>query len=388
MDDSYCHVEGYPPALRQTLIIVDGRIVKPEPNGPLPENQGWRKFVAQFLVASDPLTRQKVDARERVTVAVANADGSGLTQFFMGCTPFYRSEEENKLDAETSTMGRFLGNDWRTKTRKDGERFIQSALVALVENVAVLPTIENDGGNFSDSGLVSALSKAPLISLKNGIPRVIIYTDLDKYVFPSGPPVAIRGSARVDADRASVNLSYAEVHVFGAGRNQTDNIKYYLSSFFLASRGYLATLTSKDGAMNSSPIPRFVTFYQGTIDFPDALHPMRLRLAFDRNFTLVDSWVEMQAALPKFVPVFGVLTCKQKDKCQYIGDNIFAQIWDDDPNPEPDLKPWQPFGGMRLLEFAVDGNGVKGRVKDEHGYVMGRKDGLEFTLLKVADVLF
>ncbi|MFN3400502.1 MAG: hypothetical protein ACK4Z4_09205, partial [Ferrovibrio sp.] len=197
---------------------------------------------------------------------------------------------------------------------------------------------------------------------------------------PSGAPAAVRAAARSDAGQVGINLSNAEVHVFGAGRNQADNMRHYLSAFLLSGRGHLATLTSRDGAMASLPIPRSISYYQGTVDFPGAKHPVRLRLARDNNGTLVNSWIEMQASVPKFVPVFGVLTCPQKEECRFVGDNIFAQIWDDDPDPRPDLKSWQPFGGMRTLEFNVTGKKVSGRIKDEMGYIAGKENGLEFAL--------
>lgn len=388
VDESHCHVSGFPPSLRQTIIIIDGQLIEPEPAGPKAENQVWRRFIMQFLNNADPLVRQRIDARERVTVVVANADGSGVTPFFIGCVPLYRIEEESSLDASTTNLELFFGNDWRSQLKKAGERFVNGATLALVQSVSLLPEGIESGKAFRESSLISALARTPLVSLESGLPRIILYTDLDNYEFPSGEPAAIRATARADADRVGVNLSYAEVHVFGSGRNQPEHVRHYLSSFLLSSRGHLATLTSRDGAMAAAQTPRSVSRYQGTVDFPETLHPLRLRMALDQNGTLVNSWVEMQASLPKFVPVFGVLTCPQQDKCIFVGDNIFAQIWDDDPDPRPDLKPWQPFGGMRNLHFELDGDRISGRIRDELGFIAGREEGLGFTLDKIEGALF
>ncbi|MFN3398914.1 MAG: hypothetical protein ACK4Z4_01120, partial [Ferrovibrio sp.] len=181
VDEQYCRVDGLPGSLRQTVIVVDGEIVVPEANGPRAENQAWRRFVAQFMDNADPLLRQRIDARERVTVAVSNADGSGITPFFIGCPPLFRVEEEAGRDAGTSSLEKFMGNDWRSQLKKSGERFKDRATLALVENVRLLPEATGKVKPFRESGLIQAMAKTPLISLENGLPRVIFYTDLDKY---------------------------------------------------------------------------------------------------------------------------------------------------------------------------------------------------------------
>ena len=388
-EERYCHVDQLPDALRQTVIVVDGRLIKPEPEGPLADNRQWRRFVMQFLDTSDPLIRQRVDARERITVVVANADGSGVTPFFVGCVPRFRAEEEKRLDAETTSFQRFFGSDWRSRMEDAGADFVTEATLALVENVKLLPAaVDGETAPFANGTLVAALSKSQLVSLESGLPRIVLYTDLDEYGFPDGTPQQVRRQAREDGDRVGLNLSYAETHMFGVGHGEAEHIKQYLSAFLLSSRAYLATLTSRDGAMSQTPTPRSVAYYQGTVDFPGTVHPMRLRLPLDQNGTLVNAWIEMQASLPKYVPVFGVMTCRQESKCQYVGDNTFAQIWDDNPDPRPDLQPWEPFGGMRSLEFELDGPRITGRIKDELGYISGKEDGLDFALDRIDGALF
>lgn len=387
-DETYCRLKEYPPAMRQTFIIVDGRTVAPELSGPNAENQRWRKFIMQFLNGNDPQVRQRVDARERVTVMIANADGSGLTSIFSGCVPLFRSAEEEALDGETSSLEVFFGNDWRSEQEDNVKDFVRRATLATVEGIAALPPIPKGSMAFKESGLAASLSHMSGIALEEGIPRIVIYTDLKDYGFPESEIKDVRLAARADAEKANLDLQRAEVHIFGASGQASDVPLQYLRAYFLSGKGYLATLAPANGTMSASPPPRSVVMYQGTVSFPDASHPLRMRLALDQSNTVVNSWVEMQSSVSKFVPFFGILSCPADQKCSYVGDGIFAQIWDDNTDTAPDLQSWQPFGGMRSLEFDRDGERIVGRIRDEKGYVVGREDGLAFTLDKVSNGIF
>lgn len=388
VDDTYCTYQDRPAALRQTVLIIDGGIIVPEPEGPLPENQQWRRFVTQFLDNSDQLVRQRVDARERVTVGVANADGSGLTILFSGCVPLFRLEEETELDAKTNVFDTFFGNDWRRAFEKDGEKFRRQVSIALISGIKGLPAAGPAPMPFMDGALVSALTKSVGYSLERGIPRVVVYSDLSRYQFPTSDLPTVRTAGRTDGERAAIDLMRAEVHLFGATGAQTDAVKNYLEAFFLTSKGHLATLNATGGAMVSLAPPRSVEMYQGTIAYPDADYPVKMRLALDQSGAVVNSWIEVQSALSRFVPFSGIMDCAAELDCQYVGDNIFAQIWDDNPDAKADLQAWQPFGGMRGFTFALKGPSVNGLVKDEQGYIVGKEDGLVFSMSHVPNGLF
>ena len=390
IDDSYCVTPDYPAAIRQTTIIIDGSIIVPEPDKPLAENQSWRRFVTQFVDASDTQIRLRTDARERVSIAVANADGSGISLLFSGCVPLFRTEEEATLSQNASLIDTFFGADWKRKSKENAEHFARSAALAMVEGIKSLPAAPAAAAPvaFRESGLVASLGKSVGYSLEAGLPRVVLLTDLGRYEFPNGDLKSVRGLARADADAAKIDFARAELHVFGASGKQADAVKNYLEAFALSSRAHLATLTSAGGALNAVGAPREVEIYQGSIDFAEAAYPLRMRLARDQNGTVVNSWIEVQSALPRYVPFFGILDCAAEGDCRYVGDNIFAQIWDDDPEPHADLQPWEPFGGMRSLGFTVTGDAISGRIKDEQGYIVGREDGLDFELKRVANGLF
>ena len=68
-----------------------------------------------------------------------------------------------KLDAETTNLQRFFGNDWRSRLSDAGERFVTGATLALVENVQLLPESTGSKTSFRESALVLGLSKSPIV---------------------------------------------------------------------------------------------------------------------------------------------------------------------------------------------------------------------------------
>ena len=389
VDDGFCRQGDLPPALRQTLVVIDGRLVIPEPDGkPREENQGWRRFAGQF---ADPLASgagQRLDARERVTLAVANADGSGLTVLFAGCVPLYRPEEEARLEASSSTLGWFVGSDWRSALKKAGEEFRRKATLAMVSGVKGLPAAgENAGGGFAQGSLARSLARGTGLDLARGVPRVVIYTDLGLAAFPKGEVRAARAAARAEAEAAGLDLQRAEVHLFGAPGTPDTVPKNALEAYFLTGRARLASLAAMSGALPADPPPREVAVYQGTVRVGSEDYPVRMRLARDQNGTVVNSWLDMQLVQDRFAPFRGILTCSGKE-CRYVGDKSFAQIWPDNPDPAPQFEKWMPFGGMRDLRFTVIEDRVEGTIRDEVGYVVGQEQGLPFTLTRVPNGVF
>ena len=387
-DDGYCQYQGLPPSLRQTLVIIDGAVVSPETSAPAQANSVWREFARRFVDALNPTASQLIDARERVTLAVANADGSGLTILFTGCVPLFRKEEQANLEGQTGVLAKFMGNDWRHSADAAGEKFRREATLAMIQGLKGVPVGKGDAAPFAQSSLINSIGKSLSYGLEDGVPRVVIFTDLNLYQFPSADIPTVRRTARVDAERDGLNLLRTEVHLFGVHGADDGSVSNYLQAFFLEGRGRLDTLTSVTGSLNPSSPPRSVSVFQGTIGFPDAEYPMRMRLAVDGNGTVVDSWVEIQSVESKFVPFSGILTCSTTDACQFTGDNVFAQVWSDNPDPKPEFDAWIPFGGMRNFSFTLTKDSIAGVVKDEVGYVVGRDNGLEFHLKRIANARF
>lgn len=388
-DNTYCSYEELPQSLRQTLIIIDGALARPEDGPPLPENQQWRSFASRFVDAADPFTRQNLDARERVTIAVANTDGSGLTVLFSGCVPVFSVEEEAARQGQASAVAVFFGSDWRAQWLKQAEGFKRLAVTALVSGLKGATLDHTGGAAFVDSGLVQSLAKSPGISLEYGVPRVILYTSLGDYAFPQGDVPALRRAGVLDAARRRIDFVRSELHLLTASNPASDGVRDYVDAFFLSSKARVATLTTAGGSLTPENPPISVDVYQGTVDMGDsAKYPLRMRLARDLNGTVVNSWVEMQALEARFVPFKGILSCPVPTACSYVGDNVFAQIWSDDPDPDPECPPDIPFGGLRNLKFAIDGETIAGTISDEVCFFTGREAGLTISLTLVPNGRF
>lgn len=381
--DDFCDMDGYTNALRQTVVVVDGRLVKSEKEGGIDSaNRPWREFIANLLNAEDPSIQQRFAPRERVTIAVAENDGSGTRNIFTGCLPTY-SKEEKREDAKKDTAwGDFLGGGLNAKLRKEADAFRQAMLVSLAEGAKTRGQANGVAKEaLANSTLVSSLSRGLGIARDNGILRVIIYSDLAQYVMPAGTVEEARKQARGEAESSGVDLMNSEVHIVGIQGAGGGAGGEYIKAFFLASKGKVETLTGIDGTIRATNPPVKVEIFQGQIKYPDGPATMRMRLALDRNGTAVNSWAEVITDRSRFTPFGGVLTCKNDDECEFVGDKVFAQIWSDDPAPEPDFASWMPFGGFREFAFKLTGGHTAvGKIFDSSGYVPTMEDGLPFEL--------
>lgn len=389
VDESACRPSAPDHHRRQTVLIVDGGIVVSDgPEGPSEANRPWRHFVSLFVDAENPVIQQLVGPAERLTIAIANADGSGLTTLFGGCVPLADPQQAAVLDGETSSVATFFGTDWRSQQGKLAESFARSARLSLVEGVGRATVGAPSRQPFASGGLVRSLAKFRGFTLEAGLPRLVIVTNVGLYEFPSGTVEAARRQARADAEASGLDLARAEVNFFSVGPDATDATAAYLSAFFLAAKGKLETTGGLGGTPSSNKLPVVVDVYQGSVAYPDGEYPVRMRLARDRNGSVIHSWLEVQSDRARFVPFAGLLNCTGPNDCDYVGDRVFAQIWSDKPDPDPECEAWMPFAGLRELSFRINGDGLSGKITDSGCYVAGKEDGLEFEMKRVPNGIF
>jgi hypothetical protein len=388
-DESSCRAAAPGQHRRQTVVVVDGGIVVPDgPDGPSEANRPWRHFVSLFVDAENPVIQQLVGPAERLTIAIANADGSGLTMLFAGCVPLVDPQEASRLDGETSGVSTFFGTDWRSRQGKLAESFARAARLSLVEGIGRAKIGTAGRQPFAAGGLVRSLAKFRGFALEAGLPRLVVVTDVGLYEFPAGDVVEVRKAARVDAEASGLDLARSELNVFSAGPDATDATAAYLSAFLLAAKAKLETIGGLGGTPSSNKLPMVVDVYQGSVGYPDGDYPIRMRLARDRNGSVVHSWMEVQSDRARFVPFAGLLNCTGPNDCEYVGDRVFAQIWSDKPDPDPECEAWMPFAGLRELSFRIEGDGLSGKITDSGCYVAGKEDGLEFQMKRVPNGVF
>jgi hypothetical protein len=388
--DKHCSTQFGKPSLRQTIVIVDGSVVTADTaNGPSAENTGWRRFAAQFFDARNPNIDQIMAPRERITVAVANSDGSGVTPLFTGCIPTFSKDEAAELDRDTSSIQTFFGSDWRSAAKDAAEDFSRTATISLVQGLKSAKIgVSQNRSAFAAGGLIQSLSRAKSYALSNGLPRVIVYSDLSAYEFPVADTATARAKGRGDGETSGLDLQRAEVNIFSTGTAVGDGAADYLRSFFLASKGKVETIAGDGGSVGSNGVPVAVSVYQGAITLAGNQYPVRMRLASDQNGTVTMSWVEEQSDRTRFVPFSGILNCEDGSNCNYVGDRVFAQIWADQAGAAPSCEGWMPFGGLRELVFKTQGEELSGRISDATCVIVGEDNGLEFSLKRVQNAAF
>lgn len=387
-DESYCNKNNLSAAKRQTAIVIDSALITSEPNGPIAENKYWRQKIARFMDANDQAVSRRFAPREPVTILVAEADGSGLRKLFYGCMPLYSAAEQKELEKKTSKSSRFFGKDWKASLKKNNENFAGKVLLSLVANMKDITPVE-EALPFQKSGLGQSVARGYQPSLENGIPRLIIVTDLSKYSFIDGDDVpAAKKTGRKNASAWGGNFFRGEIHILGATQSEDLADKEYLKSLFLGSKGNLITITGFNGALVDQAAPEAVTVYQGTILYPDGEYPIAMRLALDSNRRAVNSWIEVQTDELRFVPFQGALSCKSEKKCVFLETGNLAQIWTDNPGGEPEFEQYMPFVGFRDMKFIVSGNAISGAITDSSGEIPGMKEGLKFEMTKVENGTF
>ncbi|AIC30026.1 hypothetical protein IE4771_PB00298 (plasmid) [Rhizobium etli bv. mimosae str. IE4771] len=389
-EDESCSRNGAKPSLRQTVVIVDGNVAVPDKaEGPAPENQEWRKFTARFFDANNQNIDQVMAPRERITIAIANSDGSGLTSIFTGCVPLVSKAEADSLNASTTSMQKFFGKDWVSAQRDVAESFTRAATLALIEGLKKAKVgVPGAKKPFAHGALMQAINKGQSYSIASGLPRVIVYSDLTRYDVPVSDVAGSRQQGRMDAEAISLDLQRADIDLFSTGSALSEAQTEYLKAFFLAGKAKVDTIGSSGSSLTENREPVSSAVYQGAISYGKGQYPVRMRLARDQNGSVVMSWMEEQSNRTLFAPFSGILNCESESKCEFVGDRVFAQIWTDKPGPEPACEKWMPFGGLRDLSFALDGDVLNGKISDGVCIINSMEDGVEFQLRRVPNAVF
>lgn len=381
-DRSYCGHADMPAALRQTMIIVDGQILSPETSDPLVENRAWRAFMSRFVNAADPQIGVNIAPGEMITLAVANADGSGVTPIFSGCVPYFPESITAARQAESSGLSTFFGSDWNAQHKKMAGSFSDNAILAMVTEIRGLPEALPLNSDFGNSTVAKSLAHGTAMDLAFGIPRIILFTDLSLYELPTQNGTEARLLGFAAAENLNADFQYADIHILTAGA-PADGSRDYLEAFFLQGRGSLQDLSSASGNLNLGQPPARVEVFNGVMHFPvqGVMHPgsLRLRLAITADNRVVSSWIEENRQQKRYLPFRGDLDCVD-GICDYLGDGVFAQIWSPEPGGDPECLESMPLIGMRVLNFALDEDRVTGVVNDDVCVVVGAEEGIQFNL--------
>jgi hypothetical protein len=368
--DDYCGLAGFSVPQRQTIVVIDEHHIFAENGQRDGRNDGWRKFVGNLLLPDNQaVLEQNFLPRERVTILLARKDGAGTKVVFSGCLPFFSPAERGRIEANGGylrSVKAFFGSDEAADARRAMDLFrihLGNAMRAALDPSA-LSRFEPQGQPLSASALVSSLKQGTIVNFAYGLPRIVLYSDLQRF-FGSlpGSTEAARQAGQREGNAADLNFRGAEFYVVGMSGGGVS--RDALDMFLLASHAELAGLSGAAALPAFLPAPVHVTRYQGRIVYPDNTFAVRLRLATDENGTVVNSWISVQASNEQYVPIHGVVTCGQFG-CSFAGDQIFAQLWyagRGGARP-PLLGPSLPFAGARNLNLSITNSRVTGSISD------------------------
>lgn len=386
--DQFCSFQEMKPSLRQTLLVIDGSVISPELEGEpaKAENNGWRDFVRQFVDARSPGISSRVAPRERVTVVIANADGAGASQVFSGCIPVFSAEEDAHMQEGDSSIGKFFGSSWSKRHEDMAKDVARAAQVGLLEGARNAQPTSNTTEVFSQSALVHSLRKGQSLDLTNGVPRILVYTDLSKFEFPQGDTIEMRRAGFADAERADLALGFAEMHLFTADAAVSSGAERYLEAFFLGSEADLVSQSRADSRFQPSAPIASVKVFNGVVDYGDGVElPVRLRLVEDYNGETVNSWIAELGRGGGYVPVKGQMSCTGSE-CNFAQSRNFGEVWNEDIDAKsPECGNHLPFFGMRFLKMELMSEKISGMFLDPICYLQGREDGVPFNMIEVAN---
>ena len=386
-----CTLEGFPRPLRQTLAVIDELAIEPSTSGEISDgNRRWINAVVGLVGVQDGQRNENAAPRERLTVLLARANGSDLVRVFTGCPPTFSREELDRLNANSTGLGRafgeWLGKDPKSRVEADQKSFRLKLLGALVQLTKDTAKAKATGSNFLS--LLPDIGRS--FDIGNGIPRIVIFSPL---TLPDGnfdSKAAAREIGFKQASRYAADLKRAEVYLVRGKHEGSAMARDYLSALLLGSKGFLVDASGETLPALREP-PQMIAVYGGFVPYGLINAPMQIRLAVNSSGSLVNSWVEVSVDKATATPMTGKAICKgaNLDNCTIQGDGKdFAQAWAVDPDPnKPTFDQKLPFSGIRWFQFTTSAKGVNGTFYDPMVIVNKQKE-MPFDLGTTAHVKF
>lgn len=372
--EKYCAVPGVDAAARQTVIIIDEHEITPNPAPGLiaPENLKWTKWLGR-LVSAKGAAREAIFApRERLTVLVAPKDGSEPRLMFTGCLPFFSQAEATaiaqKQGGVNSAAGAFFGSGALETAEKDSDKF-RSALGAAAALAGAPDGLSKKSLGDADlptSGLMASLRHGGLINLTDGVPRVMLYSDLSRFAAPWRDTQAARAAGLQLGSEAPLDLKRADFYVLGVGSSESaDLVRQFVDAFLLSSAATLKGWSLADAPL-SEPAPTNVRFFSGLVRYGAEDVPVKLRLGTTGDGKIVNSWLTVRRDFETSTPFSGeVVSDGHGGQIARSDGHGFGQLWSLNPDPAPEFTDRMAFGGLRNVELQVHPDGtVTGKVFD------------------------
>lgn len=365
--DSFCEVEGLQAPLRHTYFLIDGASISQtsSPAEFVSLNTPLRDAV--LAIAGPRAIQAGVTApRERVSIFVLPRDGSAASRVFTGCVPGVSPTELSQLRGESSAIGEFFRGGITQKIENE-ERSFQTRLVGALQVSAqnVEGPAMAQSGQLDETSLISSLkASARMLDGAEGVPRVVLFTDLSRVELPAADSIAEERRAGFEAARkVGLDLALSEMLIIHAGDSASISRNFF-DAFLLGQNAQLVHWgDSRVGVLSLAPtrVYRFL----GEATYPASNEAIQIRLGVDENGKLVNSWLVLRGRPDRATPLTGQAVCVGPEDCEILSDGGgFAQVWSLEPGGEPEFDNEAPFGGLRDFEIRIVGEVLEGRVFD------------------------
>lgn len=368
--EAFCQLEGLPQSARQSVLVIDERVLV-KATEPADARVVNPELFAIALSLGDPMQAVSSGAmapRERLSVYIAPATGTAPRLVFTGCVPGVSADEMKALTARKSkvrgAVDSYFGANVGNKVSEATTEFRQALLGSLVRAVKD-PAAGRKAADLQSSSIIRSLASVrQLAAPEQGLPRLFVLTDLTLFTAAGVvQPADARRAGFAAADTARLAFGKAEVHLLGRKAGTTLG-RDFADAFVLGSQGLLQSWGGTTFSNAPAP-PVKVRLFAGKIDYGGMEYPAQLRLAVDRNGSLVNSWLVVKLDREYATPVTGALACTPEDSCRLTSDDKgLAQAWSLDPNPQPEFAADMPLGGLRYIEADIVDGVATGKVFD------------------------
>ena len=367
--EDYCSVEGLTPSLRHTYILIDENMLSPVASAEefIAKNAPIRNAVQAFASPALAVDSGTSEPRERISLFVLPADGTSANRIFSGCIPALSSDEIAEMRSQQSDINRFATGD-ATRGFEEAQGTFEGLVVASIRGAAedvAEPASPSTGVIDQASAFRSLGASGRLINTDDGLPRVVLITQLGQTSLPEGATdeETIRQAAFDAATNSRFDLGLSDVFVIQPG-GANEHQRAFADSFFLAQNGRLSYWgDQRPPTVDAGPVS--VSRYIGEAQYPSGPETVQVRLATDVNGRLVQSWMVLRGQPDRATPMTGQTVCTSKTSCNIRNDDgDFAQAWSLSPGADPEFVNDMPFAGVRDFDLETNDEKLSGKLYD------------------------
>lgn len=351
--------KGAAAPLRQTIIVLDEASVE----GTASSHGGaWKQPLLAIADAVDATSRGSMLPHEHLTIYLARQTGTELAPVFSGCSPNISDAQREQLNQQTSFWNwAFTGG-----AAREMEQARSSYKDALADAVRIIEKEATAQPEKRPGALLRSLATSPhLVDLSLGIPRILLVSPLNLADNQKwGDERAAREAGFELGANSGIDLQRAELHIIATRSVANQHLRGFVEAFFLRSRGFIAGWRT-DGIPQLLPPPVDVKVFGGAVEMGEITPPVQIRIAFDSQGTLVNSWIEITKGRSLATPISGKAICRSKDACEIKGDgSLLGQAWNPDRNKDPAFNEQFAWSGLRYFEMSYSANSGKVRIWD------------------------